>query len=280
MFEFLKPSTTAAPKEQRKSKDERQFTIDDVEEILPPDEHYEFGHTARKVYHGHIDGWDDQRDFEQSAEWAKEEHAYDYSIISPDEVVKRKFVIRDKEENIIAGAQVDLHDRNGVKMAYLGSKFVLPEYREQNIANLLVQKRLDVAREAGCEVATAIVAANNGPALRTIMKDGFIIEDLPQNALADRRRVSLAYRMLRNLNTPKLQAPASEELLHASIARKEQEITGDQPLLIDHSETMLILTALTKGYIGRWVVLPKELGTISQPMVYLVKKEEYLKESN
>ena len=153
----------------------------------------------------------------------------------------------------------------------MGHKVVDERYRGQELARLLVAKRIEVARTAGCEEAWSIVEGDNVTALRSIIKDGFVIKGNGMTKTGD-EIVRDKYYVSLDLGKQSNEFQPSPELDKISHIRNADEL-GDEDVLIALDDRSVIESAFDAGYVGLQIVLPKDAKPIEKPMMLLRKSE-------
>ena len=179
------------------------------------------------------------------------------------------YVIRDKED-IVTGGELFIGQKEGRKEAYFGHKIVDEKYRGQELARLLVEKRLEVARAAGCKEAWSIIEGDNVPALRSIIKDGFVIKGNGMTKTGD-EIVRDKYYVSLDLVTPTESHPMPQ-LDTISHVRAADQLQGDD-VLIALEDRALIEQAFDAGYLGIQIALPKDSKQIDKAMMLLEKSK-------
>ncbi len=230
-----------------------------VEEVSSPEDLHAF-YKALFIAHG-----ESEREAEEDADW---------NVKNRQRVASnnRFFVIRDENGSIIAGGELRIDDHAGQKEAYGGQKFVAPELRNQNIAAMLDAKGLEVAKQAGCTQVWGVVGMNSGAALRSAFKGGIVLrgvrneetgqEDNPDCYYVSRSLVEAA-------GGPKTVTPA--DLVEAQRIRTINELQSPKAVLAPWADHALVVEILKRGYVGKWLALPKDDPSITEPMIYFEK---------
>ncbi len=230
-----------------------------LEEAINEDDHKEFFVLFHKV-HGMTDSLE-----------LRIQNAIKYYDRMPKAIFKngerRQFVIRNRDQQVVAGAELIIGEKNGKKEAYFGHKVVDEKHRGQNLGRMLVEKRLQLAQESGCVEAWSLVEQNNIGALRSINKDGFSI--MGNGFVKTGNNVSRdTYYVSRDLTTDLPSLLPIDEIEQMEPVQVREQFVGERILVpLDNKE--LIQSAFENGYIGIQVVIPKDSLRIQKSMLVM-----------
>lgn len=237
----------------------------DVEESVSDDDRRKFFELFYRVYQSEMG--EDEAQIKRRAELTLKYFNRPSSPLDAG-AERHVFIIRDRQ-NVVAGGELFIGQKESRKEAYLGHKVVDERYRGQELARLLVTKRLGIARSAGCREAWSIVEGNNVAALRSITKNGFVIKG---NGVVKtgNEMVRDSYYVSYDLeNIPPEPLPL-EKIERAPIVQITDQLV-DELILISLEDRTLIEQAFTNGYEGVRIVLPKDMKQIERPMMLLKK---------
>lgn len=213
-----------------------------------------------------LEGSDGERKF---FELYRKEHGYTKPY--NESIEPHLFVIQDMDKEIIAGEVVEIQQAEQdkeKKKAYFRMKVVAPSHRNKGLMERIEKVAIQAAIEAGCDEAWAVAGSGDPKAMRSLIKSGFLILGRARKIMREKNAQEDEYYFSRDLTTEP-RAVSSVEAMNAPVVQDISDL-GGETLLIPYQHETLTDAALSQGYIGKQLFLPKdwpataELGEVFQ----------------
>jgi len=165
---------------------------------------------------------------------------------------------------IIGFAQFEEIRADGQKKALFHNHYISPQWQNKGLSHFLDRARIEKATTLKCSEAYTVVFPGNIGSLRSLTREGFVINDKPNNEFIERADPKHFFGTYFYLSRP-LEERAEAETgkfdpavlknvkLERSFLRSKAEW-----ILIYCWEDYLVKQALKQGYVGRQLILPKD----------------------